>query len=131
MDVAGVLVVIDGVHIGDIGEVPVLAGGDDLCLAELCGLLGGQIGEVAGDDVVGLAGGHEVQGHHGELLGRAALKEADLIIIWNVHHPAQGGFGVRDDGVEPLAAMAHLHHALSAVAILEQLCLSLLEHLFG
>ena len=131
VDVACILVVVDSVHVRDVGEVLILAGRDDLGLAELCGFLCGQIGEVAGDDVVGLAGGHEVQRHHGELLGRAALEEADLIMIGNVHHPAQGGFGVGDDGVEPLAAVAHLHHALAAVAVFEQLCLSLLEHLFG
>src|SRR5699024_6047644 len=67
VDVAGVGVVGDGADVGDIGEVLVLAGGDHLRLAELGGLFGGQIGEVAGDDVVGLAGGHKVQGHHGEL----------------------------------------------------------------
>lgn len=131
VDVACILVVVDGVHVRDVGEVLILAGRDDPGLAELCGFLCGQIGEVSGDDVVGLAGGHKVQRHHGELLGRAALEEADLIMIWNVHHPAQGGFGVGDDSVEPLAAVAHLHHALAAAAVFEQLCLSLLEHLFG
>ena len=131
VDIAGILIVRDGVHIRDVGEVLVLAGCHDVGLAELGGFLGGQVGEVAGDDVVRLAGGHEVQRHHGELLGRTALEEADLIMIGNVHHPAQGGFGVGDDGLEPLAAVAHLHHALAAVAVFEQLCLSLLEHLFG
>ena len=131
VDVAGILVVGDGVHIRDVGEVFVLAGGHDVGLAELGGFLGGQVGEVAGDDVVRLAGGHKVQRHHGKLLGRTALEEADLVVVGDVHHTAQRGLGLGDDGIEPLAAVAHLHHALAAVAILEQLCLSLLEHLFG
>ena len=62
---------------------------------------------------------------------RINLKETDLVVVGNVHYPAQGGLGVLDDGIEPLAAVAHLHHALTAVAILEQLCLCLLEHLLG
>ncbi len=131
VDVAGVLVVVDGVHIGDIGEVLILAGCHDLCLTELGRFLCCQIGEVTGDDVIRLAGGHKVQGHHGKLLGGTALEEADLIIIRDIHHPAQSSLCVGDNGIEPLAAVAHLHHALAAVAILQQLCLSLTEHLFG
>ena len=131
VDVAGVLIVVDGVHIRDVGKVLVLAGSNDVHLAELGGFLGGEVREVAGDEVIGLAGGHEVQRHHGELLGGTALEEANLVVVGDVHHPAQGGLGVLDDGIEPLAAVAHLHHALTAVAILEQLCLCLLEHLLG
>ena len=131
VDVAGVLVVVDGVDVRDVGEVLVLAGSNDLHLAELGGFLGGQVREVAGNEVIGLAGGHEVQRHHGELLGRTALKETDLVVVRDVHHPAQGGFGLGDDGVEPLAAVAHLHHALAAVAVFEQLGLCLFQDFFG
>ena len=131
VDVAGILVVGDGVHIRDVGEVFVLAGGHDVGFAELGGFLGGQIREVAGDKVVGLAGGHEVQRHHGELLGRTALEEADLVVVGDVHHPAQRGLSLGDDGIEPLAAVAHLHHALAAAAIFKQFGLGLLQDLFG
>ena len=108
----------------------ILTGCYDLGLAELGGLLGSQTREVAGHDVVCLAGGHKVQRHHGKLLGGTALEEAHLVVIGNVHHPAQGSLGVLDDGIEPLAAVAHLHHALAAVAVFQQLCLCLTEHLF-
>ena len=36
-----------------------------------------------------------------------------------------------DDGGEPLAAVAHLHDALTAVAVFQQLGLCLPQHLFG
>ena len=131
VDIAGILIVRDGVHIRDVGEVLVLAGCHDVGLAELGGFLGGQVGEVAGDDVVRLAGGHEVQRHHGKLLSGTALEEAHLVVVGDVHHAAQGGLSVLDDGVEPLAAVAHLHHALAAVAVFQQLCLCLPEDLLG
>ena len=130
VDVACILVVVDGVDIGDVGEVLVLAGSNDLHLAELGGLLGSQVREIAGDQIIGLAGGHKVQGHHGKLLGGTALEETDLVVVRDVHHPAQGGFGFSDDGIEPLAAVAHLHHALAGIAVFQQLCLCLTEHLF-
>ena len=131
VDVAGVLVVVDSVYIRDISEIFILTGCYDLGLAELGGFLGSQTREVAGHDVVRLAGGHKVQRYHGKLLGSAALKEAHLVVIGNVHHPAQGSFGVLDDGIEPLAAVAHLHDALTAVAVFQQLGLCLPQHLFG
>ena len=131
VDIAGILIIVDGVHVRDVGEVLVLAGSNDVHLAELGGFLGGKVREVAGDKVICFAGGHEIQRDHGKLLGGTALKETDLVVVGNVHYPAQGGLGVLDDGIEPLAAVAHLHHALTAVAILEQLCLCLPEHLLG
>ena len=131
MDVAGVLVVVDGVYIRDISEIFILTGCYDFGLAELGGLLGSQVREIAGDQIIGLAGGHKVQGHHGKLLGGTALEETDLVVVRDVHHPAQGGFGFSDDGIEPLAAVAHLHDALTAVAVFQQLGLCLPQHLFG
>ena len=131
VDVAGVLVVVNGVYIRDISEIFILAGCYDLGFTELGGFLGSQTREVAGHDIVCLAGGHKVQRHHGKLLGSAALKEAHLVVIRDIHHPAQRGFSVLDDGVEPLAAVAHLHDALAAVAVFQQLGLCLPQHLFG
>ena len=60
----------------------------------------------------------------------AALEEADFVVVGDVHHPAQRGLGLGDDGIEPLAAVAHLHHALAGIAVFQQLCLCLTEHLF-
>ena len=131
MDVAGVLIVVNSVYIWDISEVFILTGRYDFGFTELGGLFGSQTREVAGHDVVCLAGGHKVQRHHGKLLGSTALKEAHLVVIGDIHHPAQRGLGVLDDGVEPLAAVAHLHDALTAVAVFQQLGLCLTQHLFG
>ena len=89
-------------------------------LAELVSLLGGLLGEVAGHQVIRLAGGHEVQRHHGKLLGGAALEEADPVIVRHVQHPADGGLGVLDDVVKPLAAVAHLHDALAGTMVVQQ-----------
>ena len=82
-------------------------------------------------NVVGLAGGHEVEGHHGELLGGAALEEADLVVVGDLHQPPQTGLGVLDDLLEPFAAVAHLHHALAAAVVVEQFDLRGLEDGFG
>ena len=131
MDVAGILIIVDGVHVRDVGEVLILAGSNNVHLAELGGFLGGKVREIAGDKVICFAGGHEIQRDHGKLLGRTALKETDLVVVGNVHYPAQGGLGVLDDGIEPLAAVAHLHDALTAVAVFQQLGLCLPQHLFG
>ena len=65
------------------------------------------------------------------LLRAAALEEADLVVVGDVHHPAQRGLGLGDDGIEPLAAVAHLHHALAAAAVFKQFGLGLLQDLFG
>ena len=82
-------------------------------ITELGGLFGSQVGEVAGDQIIGLAGGHEVQGHHGELLGGAALEKADLILFGHVQHPAHGGLGLLEDGIKDRTAMTHLHNRLA------------------
>src|SRR5699024_2151881 len=95
--VAGGGVVLGGLDVGDVGEVFVLAGSDYPGLAELGGLLGGFLGEIAGDQIVGLAGDHKIQRHHGELLGGAALEKADLVVVRHVQHPADGCLGVLDD----------------------------------
>ena len=113
------------------GEVFILAGGHHIHLAELGGLFGGQVGKVARDDVVGLAGGHQVQGHHGELLGGPALEKADLVVVGDLHQPAQAGLGVLDDLLKPLAAVAHLHHALAAAVVVQHLGLGRPQHLLG
>ena len=36
VDVAGILIIVDGVHIRDVGEVLILAGSNDVHLAERC-----------------------------------------------------------------------------------------------
>ena len=123
MDIAGVGVIVDGLHVGDIGKVFVLAAGGNAGRAELGGFLGSLFAEVAGHKVIRRAGGHKVQRHHGKLLGRAALEKADLIIVGDVQHPAHGGLGIVDDFIEPFTAVAHLHHAHAGTMVVQQFSL--------
>ena len=113
MDIAGVFGIFDGVNVRNIGEVFILGRGGHIHPAEFFGLLRGLAGELARYKIIGLAGGHQVHGHHGELCGRAALNEAHLIIIRNTEHAAQSGLGLLDDGVVHRTAVALLHHALA------------------
>ena len=83
---------------GDVGVVPVLTGGGQVDGAVLLGLLVGQVGEVAGDGVVGLARlTDEIQGHGGELGGGAALEEEDLVALGDLQQAAEFGLGVVKD----------------------------------
>ena len=67
-------------------------------LAVLLGFLVSQVGEVAGDGVVGLSRlSNEVQGDHGELAGGACLEKQDLISLGDVHDPAQFLLGLLKD----------------------------------
>ena len=130
MDVASVGVVRNGLDIWNIGEVLILAGSSDAGCAELSGFFGSLFAEVAGHQIIRRASGHKVQGHHGELLGCAALEETDLVVVGHIQHLADTGLSVLDDLIEPLAAVAHLHHTLAAALIVQQLCLGLLQDLF-
>ena len=123
MNVAGVRVIVDALHIRDVGEVFVLAAGSNAGRAEFGGLLGGLLAEVAGHKIIRRAGGHKVQRHHRKLLGRAALEKAHLVIIRDVQHPAHGGLGVVDNFIKPFTAVAHLHHTHAGAVVVQQLCL--------
>ena len=130
VDVAGLGVIVDGLHVGDIGEIPVLAAGGDAGRAELGGFLGGFLAEIAGHQVIRRAGGHKIQRDHGELLGGAALEKADLVVVGDVQHPPHGGLGVRDDLVEPFAAVAHFHHAHAGTVVVQQFLLGGFQNSF-
>ena len=57
-----------------------------------------QIGEVAGDGIVGLAClSNKIQGHGGELGGGAALEEEDLVALRDLQQTAELGLGVVKD----------------------------------
>ena len=85
-------------------------GGGQIDLAVLLGLLIGNVGEVAGDGIVGLAGlADQVQGRHGELGGGAALQEQDLISLRHVHQLAELGLGIVKNLLEYLRSVTHLH----------------------
>ena len=90
--------------------VAVLGGGGQTDGAVLFGLLIGDVGEVAGDGVVGLAGpADQVQGSRGELAGRAALEEEDLVPLRHAEELAELGLGVVKDLLKHLRSVTHLH----------------------
>ena len=128
VDVAGVWVIRNGLDIRNIGEVLILAGSSDAGCAELSGFFGSLFAEVAGHQIIRRASGHKVQGHHGELLGCAALEETDLVVVGYIQHLADTGLSVLDDLIEPLAAVAHLHHAHTAAMVVQQVGLSFLQN---
>ena len=114
--------------IGDVGEVLILGGGDDVHLAEFLGLGNGLLGPCAGFHIAGLTVLHEVHGHHGELHGAAALNEQDLVVVRDVHQLAQVGLGLVGDLLEHLGAVAHLHDAHTAATVVHHLVPDLLQH---
>ena len=70
----------------------------------------GDAGEIAGHGVVRLAGGaDEVHGRGGELGGRAALEEEDMIPVRDVEQAAELGLGVVEDLLEHFRSVTHLH----------------------
>jgi len=81
-------------------------------LGEFLGLLEGLVAPGAGDDIIdGVGGGTEVERDGGELGGGAALEEEDGIFRRDLEEGTEIGLGFFDDGLEFLAAVAHLHDA--------------------
>ena len=128
IDVVGVLGNVQVGAVGDVGEVLVGGGGNHLHLAVLLGLGNGLLGPCAGLHIAGLAVLHQVHGHHGELQGAAALDKQDLVVIGDVHQLAQVGLGLVGDLLEHLGAVAHLHDAHAAAAVVHHLVADLLQH---
>ena len=119
------------VPVRDLRIADVLGGGNLLDVRVLLGLLDGQVGEVAGVDVVRLAGlvaGQQVQRHLRELHGRAALQEEHLVVLGDAHERAQVRLGLCDDLLIHLGAVAHLHDGHAGVAVANQLLLRPLQH---
>ena len=117
--------------VGDVGEGLVGAGGDLLSVDEALGLGEGLLGPHAGVDVVSLAGRAgelaEVQRDGRELLVGATLQEQDLVVGRNAHQVAEVGFGLVDDVLEHLGAVAHLVDAHAATAVVEHLVCGFLQ----
>ena len=70
----------------------------------------------------------EVHGDHGKLHRAAALNEQHLIVIGNTHQLAQIGLSLGRDLLEHLGAVAHLHDAHTAAAVVHHLIADLLQH---
>ena len=60
--------------------------------------------------------------------GGAALDEQNLVVVGNAHQLAQIGLGLVDDLLEHLGAVAHLHDAHTAAAVVHHLVADLLQH---
>ena len=115
---------------GDIGVLAVLGGGGDVDLTVLLGFLHGEVCEVAGHSVVGLAGlADQVHGDHAKLHGAATLQEQDFIALRHVHQLAELGLGVVKDLLEDLGAVAHLHDGHTGAVVVGDLSACTLEDL--
>ena len=107
--------------VGDVREILVLGGGDDLHLAILLGLGNGLLGPGTGLHIAGDTVFHQVDGDHGELNRSAALDEQHLVIVGNAHQLAEVGLSLIPDLLEHLGAMAHLHNTHTAAAVVHHL----------
>ena len=116
--------------VGNVAVVLILGGGGHDDFAVLFSLGNGLLGPGAGFDIHGLTVLHQVPGNGGELQGGAALDEQDLVVVGNVHQVAQVGLGLVDDLLEDLGAMAHLHDAHAAAAVVHHLVTDLLQNGF-
>ena len=128
VDVVGVLGDVQIGAIGDVAVILILGGGSHDDLAVLLGLGNGLLGPRARLDIHGLAVLHQVPCHGGELQGRAALDEQHLVVVGDVHQLAQVGLGLVHDLLEHLGAVAHLHDAHTAAAVVHHLVADLLQH---
>ena len=130
VDVIGVVRDVQMGAVGNIGEVLVGGGGNDLHLTVPFGLGNGLFAPCAGFDVAGYAVFHQVHGHHGELHRAAALNKQNLIVFGNVHQRPHIGFRLRKNVLKHLGAVAHLHDAHAAAVIVQHLGGDFLQHRF-
>ena len=130
-DLRDLMGILGNVKIGAVGNVAVvlvLGGSGDDDLAVLLSLGNGLLGPCAGLDVDGLAVLHQIPRHSRELQRSAALNEQDLVVVGDVHQLAQVGLGLVSDLLEHLGAVAHLHDAHTAAAVVHHLVPDLLQH---
>ena len=93
-----------------------VAGQTDLAVL-LC-LLAGQIGEVASNRIVRLAGpADKVQRNGRELARSSGLEEEDMVVLRNVHQPAQLILCLLKDVHKHLGPVAHLHHGHAGISV--------------
>ena len=113
---------------GDIGPLAVLGGTGHVGLAVLLGFLVGCVCEVAGADIVSLAGlGHQVHGNHSELHGSAALQEQDLVAFGHAHQLAELLLGLVEDALVDLGAVRHLHDGHAGALVVGDLSSSAVQ----
>ena len=134
--VVGTIVQVGGVGVqgqlvlaGDIGPLAVLRGAGHVGLAVLLGFLVGVVCEVAGADIVGLAGAaDQVHGDHCKLHGCAALEEEHLVALGHAHELAELLLGLVEDALVNLGAVAHLHDGHAGALVVGDLSACAVQH---
>ena len=115
--------------VGDIGEILVSRGGDDLHLTVLLGLLDGLFRPGAGLHIARNAVFHQVHGDHGELDCAAALDKQHLVVVRDAHQLPQVRLRLVPNLLEHLGPVTHLHHAHPAATVVHHLGCNLLQNL--
>ena len=128
VDVIGVVRDVQIGTVGEIGEVLIGGGGNDLDFTVSLGFGNGLFAPGAGLHIAGHAVFHQVHGNHGKLHRTAALNEEHLIVIRNVHQRPQIGFCLRQDLLKYRRAVAHLHNAHTAAVIVQHFGGNLLQN---
>ena len=98
-------------------EVVVLGGSNRLRVAVLLRFLIGLGGELTGQNVIRLAGLHQVQRNCRELRRRAALQEKYLVVVRNVHDGAEIRFRLLDDCFIRGRSVAHFHNGHACITV--------------
>ena len=129
VDVVGAFRDIQVRAVGNVGEVLVGGGGDDLHLTVFFRLGDSLFGPGTGLHIAGHAVFHQVHGHHGEFQRAAALKEQDLVIVRDAHEGPEVRLRLVPDLLERLGAVTHLHDAHAAAPVVQHLGGDLLQHL--
>ena len=128
VDIVGIVRDVEIGAVGDVGIVLVGGGGDDGDVPVLLRLGDGLLRPGARLDIAGLAVFHQVHRHHRKLQRTAALNEQHLVVIGNAHQRAQVGLGLVGNLLEHLGAVAHLHDAHAAAAVVHHLVADLLQN---
>ncbi|MEJ2157686.1 MAG: hypothetical protein P8X96_20345 [Desulfobacteraceae bacterium] len=70
----------------------------------------------------------QVHRYQGELQRCPSLHEQDAVVVGQVHQATHTAFGRLDDLIKGLGAMTHLHNGHSALVVIEQFSLDLLQN---
>ena len=114
----------------DIAEIGILGGGGahDV-IPQLLRFLECLTGELPRHKVIRFSGtADQIEGHGSKLRRRPALQKQHLIVVRNVHQPAQIGLRLLYNGFIVRRAVAHLHDRHSGRAIANQFGRRALQH---
>ena len=117
-------------NIRNIGEAVGLGGGYLPYIPVFQGFLVCFSGKLAGNNIIRRAAfGQQIQGNRCEDLRGSSLHEENLVIVGNVHHPAQCRLGILDDLIVNRGPMAHFHHRHSGTFVVKHLVSAFLQNL--